>query len=86
MDEMLTSGLDKGVGGSRPGCRRISAARQVLKIEFIFFSFSLQKHEKSKKSKNRLYFGGPPRPGIYLWTMFCPKLVKLQFIPWELGD
>jgi hypothetical protein len=44
--------LGQGVGGSR-------LTAEFLKIESNIFLFSLQKHEKSKKSKNRLYFGGP---------------------------
>jgi hypothetical protein len=62
MDKSLISGLDKGVGGSWPGCGRVPArvwagpgqgvggsrlAAEFLKIESFFFFFSLQKHEKS---------------------------------------
>jgi hypothetical protein len=68
--------------GPGQGVGRSWLAAKFLKIKSFFFSFFLQKHEKSKKSKNRVYFGGPPSQsteiGIYFWTLFCPKLVKLQ--------
>jgi hypothetical protein len=53
MDKTLISGLDKGVGRSRPRCR---LAAEFLKIESFFFSFSLQKHAKFQNSKNRVFW------------------------------
>jgi hypothetical protein len=44
MDKTLIFGLGKGVGGSR-------LAVEFLKIELLFFHFSLQKHGRSKNLK-----------------------------------
>ena len=75
--QMLIYGLNKGVGRSQARYWWISAGRRLCKNR-IFFHF-LYKNIKTLKSKNRLYFGGLPRPSIYFWTLFCPKPVKLQF-------
>jgi hypothetical protein len=85
MDKTLISGLNKGMGGSRPGRRRISAGHQFLKIESFFFSFFLQKPKKFKKNQKIDYISAarrvnPPRPGVYFWTSFCPELVKFGLL------
>jgi hypothetical protein len=87
MDKTLIYELNKGVGGSSEGIGgswRISAGRQILKIESFFFSFYLQKREKFKKIQKIDYISAarqvnPSRPGIYFWTSFCLELLKLQF-------
>jgi hypothetical protein len=50
------------------GCGRVSAGRQISKNSFKIFL--LQKHEKSKKSKNRLYFDGPPNQSAETQRLF----------------
>jgi hypothetical protein len=54
MDKTLIYELNKGVGGSSEGIGgswRISAGRQILKIESFFFHFIYKNVKNSKKFK-----------------------------------
>jgi hypothetical protein len=82
MNKTLIYGLDKGVGGSRPGCRWISAGSQISKNRKFFIFIFFTKHEKNHKILKIEYISAarrvnPLRPRVYFWTSFCPELVKL---------
>jgi hypothetical protein len=74
----VRAGPGQSVGGSW-------WAAEFLKLE-SFFSIFLQKHEKfflilKIDYISAAYQVNSPRPGVYFWTLFCPKLVKLMLIP-----
>jgi hypothetical protein len=54
---------DEGIGWSW-------RAVEFLKIKRIIFYLLSQKHEKSKISKNRPYFGGPPSQSAEIRHLF----------------